>query len=80
MKEMGVVGIQTSILQRQNMVAQFIATRTILDLCKQATRQPGARVSRRWWQQTGIDWKGVWEKAVEAEAEPGTEAVLDLES
>ena len=27
-----------------------------------------------------IDWKGTWEKAVEAAAEPGTEAVSDLES
>ena len=29
--------------------------RPILDLCEQATRWPGAKVSRRWWEQTGID-------------------------
>ena len=48
MKEAGIVWIMTSILQRQNMVAQFIATRPILDLCKKSKRRPGARVPRRW--------------------------------
>ena len=47
MKEAGMVGIRTSIIWRQNMVAQYIATRLILDLCEQATRRPGARVSWR---------------------------------
>ena len=63
MKEAGIVRIRTSILRRQNMVAQFIATRLILDLCKKAKRRPGARVPRRWWEQTGINWKGAREKA-----------------
>ena len=49
MKEAGIVWIWTSILRRQNTVAQFIATRPILDLCKKATRRPGARVARMWW-------------------------------
>ena len=62
------------------MVAQFIATRPILELCEQATRRPGVRVYQRWWEQTGIDWKGAGEKAATAAAEPGTEAVSDLES
>ena len=48
MKETGMAGIRTSIIRRQNSVAQLIATRPILDLCEQATRQPGTRVSRRW--------------------------------
>ena len=47
MKETGMVGIRTSILRRQNMVAQFIVTRPILDLCEKATQRPGARVSWR---------------------------------
>ena len=66
MKETGMVGIRTSILRRQNTVAQLIATRPILDLCKQATRRPGAQVSRRWWEQTGIDLKGDRKKAAAA--------------
>ena len=61
MKEAGIVQIRTSILRRQNTVAQFIATRPILDLCKKAKRQPGARVPMRWWEQTDIDWKGARE-------------------
>ena len=80
MKEKGIVGIRTSILRRQNTVAQFIATRPILDLCKQATWQPGAQVSRRWWEQTGIDLKGAREKAAASVVEPEMEAVSDLES
>ena len=74
------VWIRKSILWRQNTVAQFIATRPIMDLCKQATRRPGERVSRRWWEQTGIDLKGAREKAVTAAAEPETGADLEAES
>ena len=73
MKEAGIVRIRTSILWRQNTVAQFIATRPILGLCKGAVRRPGAQVPRRWWEQTGIDWKGAREKAVATEEE-ATEA------
>ena len=80
MKEIGMVGIRTSILRRENTVAQFIAARPILDLCEQATRPPGARVARRWWEQTGIDLKGSREKAAAAAEELETEAVSDLES
>ena len=36
MREAGIVWIWTSILQRQNTFAQFIATRPILDLCEKA--------------------------------------------
>ena len=59
--------IRTSILRKQNTVAQFIATRPILGLCEVALRRLGARVPRRWWEQTGIDWKAAREKAVEKE-------------
>ena len=62
-KEAVFVRIQTSILRRQNMVAQFIATRPILDLCEKAKRRPGAQVPGRWWEQTGIDCKGARERA-----------------
>ena len=80
MKETGMVGIHTSIIRRQNTVAQFIATRPILDLCEHATRRPGARVSRRWWEKTGIDLKGAREREESAAAEPGMEADLEAES
>ena len=78
MKEAGIVLIWTSILRRQNMVAQFIATRSILGLCEGAVRRPGARVPRRWWEQTGIDWKGAREKAAAKEEEAAEAAEPEL--
>ena len=57
------VGIRTSINRRQNTVAQNIATQTIMDLCEQATRRPGAQVSWRWWDQVGIDLEGARKQA-----------------
>ena len=82
MKEAGIVRIWISILWRQNTIAQFIATRPILDLCEKANRRPGARVPRRWWEQTGINWKGSIEReeAAEEAAEPGRRALTDSES
>ena len=48
---------RTSINRRQNTVAQYIATRPLLDLCEGATQRGGARVTMRWWDQKGIDWE-----------------------
>ena len=81
MKEAGILRIRTSILQKQNIFAQFIATWLLLDLCEKANRQPGARIARRWWEQTGVDWKGARERAEAVEAvEPGTKAFMDSKS
>ena len=55
MREAGFIEIQESITRRQNTVAQYIATRPILDLCERTTHRAGARVSQRWWDQKGID-------------------------
>ena len=52
--EAGFEGIGTYVTRRQNTVAQYIATQTILDLCERSARRPGARVSRRWWEQDGL--------------------------
>ena len=48
------------------MFAQYIATRPILDLCVRSARRPGARVSRWWWEQAGIDLEGAKKRAAEA--------------
>ena len=74
MKEAGIVRIWRSILRRQNTVAQFIATRPILGLCKVAVRRPGAWVPRIRWEQTGIDWKAAREKAEAKEEDKAAEA------
>ena len=78
MRETGIVRIWTSILWRQNTVAQFIATRPIMGLCKGAARRPGAWVPRRWWKQKGIDWKGAMEKAAATEEEAAEPAEPEL--
>ena len=74
MKEAVVVQIRTSILWRQNTVAQFIATRLIMGLCEVAKRRPGTRIPRRWWEQTGIDWKAAREKAAAKDGDNEAEA------
>ena len=57
--------IRTSILNRQNTVAQYIATRPLLDLWEGARAREGAKVPLRWWDQAGIDWETAKAKGVE---------------
>ena len=68
MAEAGFEWIRKYITRRQNTVAQYIATRPILDLCERSTRRPGARVSRRWWEQADLDLEGEKKMAAAAEA------------
>ena len=66
---MGDAGLQEiikSVTRRQNMVAQYIATQPIFDLCELANQQPGARVSQRWWEQAGINLEVAKKRASEA--------------
>ena len=56
MKEAGFTDVRTSIKRSHNTVAQYIATRPLLDLCKGMTQIGGARVAMKWWYQKGIDW------------------------
>ena len=50
--------IGVCIAHLQNMVAQYIATRTIMELCFAADRKPGMRLSRRWWKKPDLDIMG----------------------
>ena len=59
-------GIRTYITRRQNMVAHYITTRPILDLYERSAWRPGARVSRRWWEQDGLDLEGVNKRSAAA--------------
>ena len=54
-REAGLTDIRKSIANRQNTVAQYIATRPLLDLCEGARAREGARVPMRWWNQAEID-------------------------
>ena len=53
------------------MVVQYIATRPILDLCKETVRVPGTWVVKIWWEQEGLDLEGA--RAEEAEDPEGEE-------
>ena len=47
MSEAKLQEIETYVAHNQNTVAQYIATRPIIDLCLVEGRRPGARVLRR---------------------------------
>ena len=71
MKEAGLTDIRSSIQRRQNTVAQYIATRPLLDICEGARQREGARVTFRWWEKSGIDWEKAKAKETEMEATSG---------
>ena len=75
-KEAGIVRARTSVLQRQDTVAQFVAMRPILVLCEGTERRGGTWVPKRWWEQPGIDWRLAREqnKRLEAAGETYTDA------
>ena len=66
-EEVGFEMTETYIRRRQNLVAQYIVTRTILEMCEAAERKRGARVEMRWWEQAGVDLAGAREMAAEAD-------------
>ena len=72
MREAGLTDIRTSIINRQNTVAQYIATRPLLDLCEGARSREGAKVPLRWWDQAGIDWETAKAKGVEKDRMGGS--------
>ena len=80
MKEAGFTTIRKSIRNSQNTVAQYIATRPLLDLCEQTTRRGGARVSRRWWDQKGIDWDTAKVRTAETDLETESDAEVEVQA
>ena len=73
MKEAGFKDMRTSINARQNTVAQYIATRPLLDLYEGTKQIGGARVEMRWWDQKGVDWEKAKARGAETESESETE-------
>ena len=79
MEEAGLTDIRTSILRRQNTVAQYIATRPLLDLCVGARAREGAKMTLRWWEQAVIDWEKAKAKGMEKEMTAETDTGTDTE-
>ena len=83
MTNTGLQEVETYVSHHQNTVAQFIATRPIMDLCLVAERRPGSRVTKRWWEQDGLGVEGIRtaareEEQIEGEDDTdGTEVVTD---
>ena len=73
MKEAGFKDIRKLITNRQNTVAQYNAMQPLLDLCEGNKQIGGARVSRRWWDQNGIDWDTAKERVAETDSESETD-------
>ena len=55
MMDAGLQEVETYVYRHQNIVAQYIATRTIMELCLAAKRSPEPMVSTQWWEQEGLD-------------------------
>ena len=45
-------------LSEKNMAAQYSVMQTILELCEYAEWWTGAQLSKRWWEQEGINLTG----------------------
>ena len=55
--EDGLKEMTVYIARRHNMVAQYINTRMIMELCLEATAWSGAWVTKQWWEQEGMGLK-----------------------
>ena len=53
--EAGFLTMEDYIRWSQKTVAQYIATRSLLDLCEGSERAPGARVGMQWLEQVVLD-------------------------
>ena len=76
--------VQTYVSLLHNKVAQFIATRPIMDLFLEVERRPGSRVSKWWWEKDGLYLEGMgaayWEaKLMEGESDTYMEMETDTE-
>ena len=54
MAEAGLQEVETYVSRRQNTVAQYIATKPIVDLCLAVDRRPVTKLSKLWWYQEGL--------------------------
>ena len=60
-------------------VAQYIATRPILDLYEGARAREGSKVPMRWWNQADIEWEMAKSKGVDTNSNIGSGTDTDGE-
>ena len=60
-------------IRRQNMDAQYIVMRPILDLCKETLHITRMWVVKRWWEKEIMDLVGAWEVTEASEEGLGAE-------
>ena len=58
MREAGLEDVEAYVLMRQNTVAQYIAMRTILDLCKEVVQRQGCGFLNGGGNKRGSTWEG----------------------
>ena len=73
----GLQEVETYISCHQNTVVQYIATSPIIDLCLAEKRRLGPIVSMWWWEQEGLDLKGMRIESHETERTEGEEEVTE---
>ena len=61
------------------MVAHYIATRPLLELCKGAKQRESAQVTLSWRDQSGIDWEKANAKETETESASDSDSGSDKE-
>ena len=66
MEEEGFEDMVAYVPKRNNMAAQYIAIRPIMDLCEGAVQRPGSWVAMIWWVHKGLDLAGAREAAAAA--------------
>ena len=57
LEEEGFLTMEEYIRRRQNMFTQYITTCSLLELCEESERVPGAQVEMQWWKQEGLTWR-----------------------
>ena len=65
--------VETYISLRQNIFAQFITTRLMIDLCLVAERRMRSRVVNWWWEKYRMDLEGMQTTALEVKQVEGEE-------
>ena len=71
MEAAGFLMMEEYVRRIQNMVTQYITTRSLLDLYEGSDRAPGARIGMQRWEQEGIYLAGAREAEAAVEEEEG---------